>query len=187
MTDIRTQVSRLSHVVVKNEESTEIVSAKFPDFKVIYTFPRITLVSAVNKIKRHFTMFASLTVPAVYALHTAEILSTDMSVATVAAGVILTVWLHSLGIVCNNLIGHIYLHPSNGIVILSYVDYWGRRVDLKISQVNILPVSDNQFSVTDYLFDRVMFSSQKSKLKILVKQGQIFDTQALRCVLGMVI
>lgn len=104
-----------------------------------------------------------------------------------STGVILTVYLHSLGIVCNNLIGHIYFHPNNGIVILSYVDYWGRRVDHKISQVNILPVSDNQFSVTDYLFEKVTFSSQKLKLKIFVRQGQIFDIQAFRCVLGMII
>lgn len=88
LTDIRTtQVSRLSHVAVKNEEPTaEIVSAKFPDFKVIYTLPRIQLASAVNKMKRHFTILASLTVPAVYALHNAEILSTNISIATVATG-----------------------------------------------------------------------------------------------------
>lgn len=95
-------------------------------------------------------------------------------------------WLHSLGIFCNNLIGYIYLKLDEEKVILSYVDYWGKRIDLKASLNEVIPISDNSISITDSLYRKVMFSSQKQNLKINIELGRITDMENFKCVLGLI-
>lgn len=68
--------------------------------------------------------------------------------------------------------------------MLSYVNYWGKRVDIETTIDEIIPISDNAIGITDYLFRKVLFSSQKQTLKINMKFGQIIDTDNFKCILG---
>lgn len=101
-----------------------------------------------------------------------------------STGVITTVWLHSLGILCNNLIGYVYLKLDKQKIILSYVDYWGKRIDMETAIDEIIPISDNPISITDFLYKKVTFFSQKQRLKINMKLGQIIDVGNFKCTLG---
>lgn len=71
-------------------------------------------------------------------------------------------------------------------VILSYIDYWGKRKDTEIAIDQIIPMSDNPISITDSLYRKVMFSSQEQKLKINMKLGRIIDTENFTCILGTI-
>jgi len=102
-----------------------------------------------------------------------------------STGILTTMWLHVLGFLCNNLIGCVYLKLDEKKVILSYIDYWGKRIDLKVSFNEIYPMSDNSISITDPLYKKIMLTSQMEILKINMKFGQIIDDDKFRCILGM--
>lgn len=48
----------------------------------------------------------------------------------------------------------------------------------------IIPISDNPISITDSLYKKVMFFSQKQRLKINMKLGRIIDMDNFKCTLG---
>jgi len=102
------------------------------------------------------------------------------------SGILITIWLHSFGIFCNNLIGYIYVKLDEEKAILSYVNYWGKRVDLETTISEIIPISDNQISITDSLYRKVKFVTNNQKLKINIQFGRITDVKNFRCVLGMI-
>ncbi|XP_012543641.1 transmembrane protein 186 [Monomorium pharaonis] len=185
---IRLNVKRASYVASEDEKErkkVEPVSMKFPDYEVIYRFPFIKLVASINIMKRRFTVLTAAVTPVIFGLHLASILSFDITIVSITTGVLTTVWLHSLGIFCNNLIGYVYLKLDEEKVILSYVDYWGKRIDLQTLINEITPMSDNPISITDPLFRKIILSSQKQNLKINLKLGQITNVENFRSILGM--
>lgn len=101
------------------------------------------------------------------------------------SGILLTIWLHSFGIFCNNLIGYVYVKLDEEKVILSYMNYWGKRIDLETTLNEIIPLSDNQISIMDPFYRKVKFATRNQKLKINIKFGQIVDIKNFSCVLGM--
>lgn len=101
-----------------------------------------------------------------------------------STGVLTTIWMYSLGIFCNNLVGYVYIKLDKRKVILSYVDYWGKRMDLETTINEIIPMSDNAISITDYLYREILFTSQKQKLKINMKLGRIIDMDNFKYTLG---
>lgn len=81
-------IKTISHVANKNEEKqkVEIVSTKFPDYEVIYTFPFIKQVCGLNIVKYRFTIFVGVATPMIIGLHLASILSFDTTIVSIAAG-----------------------------------------------------------------------------------------------------
>ncbi|KAG5335089.1 TM186 protein, partial [Acromyrmex charruanus] len=180
-------IKTLSHVANKNEEKqkVEIVSTKFPDYEVIYMFPFVKQACGLNVVKYRFTIFAGVATPVIIGLHLANFLPFDVTSTSIAVGVLTTMWLHIFGFLCNNLIGCVYLKLDEKKVILSYIDYWGKRIDLKVFFNEIYPMSDNSISITDPLYKKIILTSQTEILKINMKFGRIIDVDKFRCILGM--
>ncbi|XP_070151705.1 transmembrane protein 186-like [Polyergus mexicanus] len=184
----RLQINRLCHAVNKYEEKREmetIISTRFPDYKVIYSFPYIKHASVINIVKHRITIFTTaFIVPVMVGLYLTDIVSSDTTTSVIGSSVIITIWLHSFGIVCNNLIGYVYMKLDKEKVILSYTNYWGKRIDMEIAINEVIPISDNPISITDPLYKKVIFFSQKQRLKINMKVGQIIDMDNFKCILG---
>ncbi|XP_012064279.1 PREDICTED: uncharacterized protein LOC105627610 [Atta cephalotes] len=181
-------IKTLSHIAKnKNEEKqkVEIVSTKFPDYEVIYMFPFVKQACGLNVVKYRFTMFIGVATPVIIGFHLTNFLPFDVTSTSITVGILTTMWLHVLGFLCNNLIGCVYLKLDEKKVILSYIDYWGKRIDLKVSFNEIYPMSDNSISITDPLYKKIMLTSQTEILKINMKFGQIIDVDKFRCILGM--
>lgn len=206
---VKSSVKRLSHVASKDEEKRKVenvstrfpdykekrkvetvsnASTRFPDHKIIYVFPYTKQACGINVVKRRLTLFAGVATPVIIGLHLASILPFDITIVTITTGVLTTLWLHSLGIFTNNLIGYIYVKLDEQKVILSYIDYWGKRIDLRISAKEIFPMSDNPISITDSLYKKVLLTQEQNfkTLKINLKLGQIIDIENFKCVLGVV-
>lgn len=81
-------INRLCHALNKREEkpNAEIVSTKFPDYKIIYAFPYIEHVSAINFVKHRFTFFIGAAVPVILGLHLTDIISFDIASSSIASG-----------------------------------------------------------------------------------------------------
>lgn len=179
-------INKSNHALRKHEEkpSAEIVSTKFPDYKIIYIFPYVKQISALNIVKYRLTLFVGAAVPLIAGLHLADIVSFDIASSGVATGVLLTLWLHILGILCKDFIGYVYVKLDEEKAILSYINYWGKRVDLETALSEIIPLSDNQISIMDPLYRKVKFATKHQKLKINTRVGQIIDTKIFKGVLG---
>lgn len=182
------QVNKLCHAVKKNEEKREIEisSERFPDYKVIYIFPYVKHASVINHVKYRLTIFTGAAVPVIAGFYFINFVSLETAVSAIASGIWITMWLHSLGIFCNNLIGYVYMKLDKQTVILSYIDYWGKRIDMETTIDEIIPISDNPISITDSLYRRVKFFSQDKKLKIHMKFGRIIDMENFTCTLGTI-
>lgn len=180
------RINRLCHAANKNEEKQEakIVSTRFPDYKVIYIFPYIKYISVINKVKFPLTILTATAVPVIAGLYLTNIMSLEMTISSITSGILTTIWIYSLGIFCNNLIGYVYIKLDERKVILSYVDYWGKRIDMETTINEIIPMSDNAIGITDYLYRKILFTSQKQKLKINMKHGQIIDMDNFKYTLG---
>ncbi|XP_011150124.1 transmembrane protein 186 [Harpegnathos saltator] len=187
LSNVRLQCSTLSHATKKRDvekPTMELASKKFPGYKIIYFFPYVAHVSAVNAGKRSFTYITGAVVPVMIGLYLINAVSNNIAGASISTVLILSAWLHSTTILCNNLVGLIYINLDEESVILSYINYWGRRIDLKTNIHDVIPLSDNRLRITDPLYKTILFTSQKKKLKINLKLGQITDVNNFKCVLG---
>lgn len=81
-------INRLSHALHKHEEkpNAEIVSTRFPDYKIIYTFHYIKHISALNTAKRRLTFFVGAAGPIIVGLQLADIISFDIASSSIASG-----------------------------------------------------------------------------------------------------
>lgn len=85
---ITLNIKRSSHAVGKDEEKQqkEIFSMTFPDYKVVYIFPFINQVCAINGVKRRFTVFVGAATPVIVGLYLTSILSFQATVTSIALG-----------------------------------------------------------------------------------------------------
>ncbi|XP_032671943.1 transmembrane protein 186 [Odontomachus brunneus] len=184
----RLQCSTLSHATKTDVEkqTMDLTSKRFPGYKLIYVFPYIAHVAAFNGAKRRFTYVTGAVVPVAILLELMSAIPFEITAASTVSTLLISAFLHINGILCNNLVGIIYINLEEGNVILSYIDYWGRRLDLKTNIDDVIPLSDNRLRITDPLYKKILFISQKKTLKINMKLGKIMDVQNFKSVLGTV-
>lgn len=80
-TNIRLRCSTLSHTITKKDTekdikkpSIDLLSKKFPGYKVIYVFPFIHYAFITNIAKRNLTYFTGLLVPVMIGLRMVDII-----------------------------------------------------------------------------------------------------------------
>lgn len=88
--NVRLQINRPCHAI-KNEEKrqVEITSTRFPDYKVIYSFPYIKYASIINIVKHRITIFTASVVPVMVGLYLTDTVSLDTTTSAIASGKIL--------------------------------------------------------------------------------------------------
>nr|CAD7461865.1 unnamed protein product [Timema tahoe] len=93
------------------------------------------------------------------------------------------VTLYTLGIVCNRIVGAIYVTPDAKTVKFSYLDFWGRRNDIICPVTDVLPLSELEGRVTDPYIDLRQYSTPK-KLRFSIRYGSIVDADNFKKVFG---
>nr|CAD7592418.1 unnamed protein product [Timema genevievae] len=78
------------------------------------------------------------------------------------------VTLYTLGIVCNRIVGAIYVTPDAKTVKFSYLDFWGRRNDIICPVTDVLPLSELEGRITDPYIDLRQYSTPK-KLRFSIR------------------
>jgi len=81
----------LNHVASENgnQPKEEIISSRFADYKIIYTFPYIKYAGKINIIKRQFTFFFGAATPVTICLQLTNILSFDIAIGFLMSGKVL--------------------------------------------------------------------------------------------------
>lgn len=94
---------------------------------------------------------------------------------------ILAVTLHTIGFLCNNVVGVIYIKKDekdkenleNQKIIISYVSYWGQRINLKTSADNIIPFTEDYTNASNDFFKTLHVKSSNQKFKVYLKHGKV--------------
>ncbi|XP_076645065.1 transmembrane protein 186-like [Halictus rubicundus] len=158
---------------------------KYPDYEIVYTFPYIKHVSAINVIKRNQTVFTGACTLTCIGARLLDFISTDICLSAIATSSILTISLHVGTIMCNNIIALVYLRKEDHNVILSYSNYWGKRVDLKTDIMNILPLSETPLNICSKFYRILNIKSCQKQLKLIVPYGQIVQEKNFVNIFGM--
>lgn len=66
-----------------------VISTRFPDYKVIYSFPYIKHASVINIVKHRITIFTATVVPVMVGLYLTDIVSLDTTTSAIASSKIL--------------------------------------------------------------------------------------------------
>lgn len=100
---------------------------------------------------------------------------------------LLVLMLHTIGFTCNNLVGTIYVKDKdleNQNVIISYINYWGKRIDLRTTVDDIIPFTENFMNTSNSLYKILSIKSCKQKLKVYTKYGKVTEEATFSNIFG---
>lgn len=84
-----------------------------------------------------------------------------------------------------NAVGFLYLSEDETTLKISYLDFWGKRIDEEFPVDDVVPFLDAPRPPTDYLYKQILFySHSKTKVKLFLKFGQITDKDKFDKVFG---
>ncbi|KAJ9578713.1 hypothetical protein L9F63_005075 [Diploptera punctata] len=155
------------------------------EYNMFYKLPYIKSASLVNKLKKVYTSVVVAGAPVTLGLWAADIISAGTFNAFCCLGSMLCISLYTLGILFYKLIGFVYLSTDNTIVKVSYLDFWGRRVDSYCPIGDIMPLSDMQENPSDIFIKFVQYSSPQI-LYLTLRFGCIKDMELFVKVFGKI-
>lgn len=179
---INNTIRQYNHASNKKYSNASLLqSKKFPDYTILYLLPMITVPCVFNKMKRNYTFFVGATIPVCVSLHILNFIPAMENLAFMACNCILASTLHTIGFLCNNLVGTIYIKENekdkenleNQKIIISYVNYWGQRIDLKTTVDDIIPFVENYTNASNNFFKTLSIKSSKQTFKVYLKYGKI--------------
>jgi len=99
------------------------------------------------------------------------------------AGGVICCALYSVGMIFYKLVGSIYLSADSSTVKISYLDFWGKRVDVCCPLSDIVPFSDTNERIMDAYVNLRRYSTPQ-KLHFTVRFGSVLDTKRFTVVFG---
>lgn len=179
-------IKRCSHIFDKQEHDMPpdiTKSILYPDYKIIYQLPYIKYAGVLNKVKRNCTVFLGSAIPAIGILTMQDLISAEAGMSNIACSFALAGITHIICNSCNNLIGVIYYKKDDNKVIISYVSYWGGRVDLFTDVNNIILQATSKIP---RLYRMLYVKSHEKNLKIFMKTQNTTDESNFRETFGHV-
>ncbi|CAD6201458.1 GSCOCG00000258001-RA-CDS [Cotesia congregata] len=158
-------------------------SKKFAGYKVLYNLETIKNISILNRLKYRMTIAAAVIVPGCSALDSLGFLSADFSQPLSFLTIAITFFFHGVGLFCNNVIGYIYFKPKSDDLKISYVNYWGKRIDID-ADAKTVKCTENSSLLYRPVFNTVTTESTKAKLRLYVK-GKVMDEKYFDNIFGI--
>ncbi|XP_034939218.1 uncharacterized protein [Chelonus insularis] len=158
-------------------------STKFPGYKVVYVLDHIQRIGSINRLKYRISISTAVFLPVVYGLLSIHSLSYETAVIFAFYTLTTTLFFHAVGIFCNNVVGYIYAKNQTKEVIVSYVDFWGRRIDVNTKYADINITESNNI-IRKSTFNDLKIDSHNKTLKFYIN-GKILDDKLLDKICGI--
>ncbi|XP_060815733.1 uncharacterized protein LOC132907023 [Bombus pascuorum] len=173
-------IRRYNHASNKKyNTSSTIKSNKFPDYKIIYMLPQIKYPYFFNKLKRNYTIATGAFIPVTTSLEMLNYMTPTENLCFTACNCLFVLTLHTIGFMCNNLVGTIYIKDKddseNQNIIISYINYWGKRIDVRTTVDDIIPFTENNRNTSNSIYKILGIQSCKLKLTVNTKHGIIIE------------
>eukprot|EP00088_Acartia_fossae_P055561 TRINITY_DN6447_c0_g1_i6.p1 TRINITY_DN6447_c0_g1~~TRINITY_DN6447_c0_g1_i6.p1 ORF type:complete len:274 (-),score=15.90 TRINITY_DN6447_c0_g1_i6:384-1205(-) len=137
----------------------EIMPTPFPGWTTVFRFPYIVPMYIACRMKIYQTILTALAVPTAAGLTSTGVLSPSAFGFITGYSVIATGTLFIFGEIFRRTIGFIYLSPDKAEIIISHMNWWGKREDIRCLICDIVPPEDINEEVSDYFFRVKFFDS----------------------------
>lgn len=91
--------------------------------------------------------------------------------------------LYSVGIIFYKLVGAIYLSSDSSTIKISYLDFWGKRVDVSCPVSDVIPFSEINERSRDIYVNLRRYSTPQT-LRFTLHFGTVIDTKLFTDVFG---
>ncbi|KDR12186.1 hypothetical protein L798_14005 [Zootermopsis nevadensis] len=166
-----------------NVQNAVDTSETSKDYYILYRFPYVRVGGVVNKLKKHITAVTVAGVPASVLLQLMNVISTETMIVFITVGGVTCCALYSVGIIFHKLVGSIYLSSDSSTVKISYLNFWGKRVDVFCPLSDVVPFSEMSEKSTDpYVILRRYSTPQK--LHFTIRYGTVLNPKRFTDVFG---
>ncbi|XP_076474281.1 uncharacterized protein LOC117161419 isoform X2 [Bombus vancouverensis nearcticus] len=142
----------------------------------------------LNKEIRNKKINLGALIPVTVSLQMLDFMSSMENLSFTAGNCLLVLMLHTIGYTCNNLVGTIYVKDKddseNQNVIISYINYWGKRIDLRTTVDDIIPFTENFMNTSNSLYKILKIKSCKQTLKVYTKYGKVTEEASFSNIFG---
>ncbi|CAL7933874.1 unnamed protein product [Xylocopa violacea] len=168
-------IRQCNHMSNNKEQNAlpNIYSVQFPTYKVVYQFSYVKHAIFLNKLKLNCTFLTGVFIPIIITIQLLGFMSTTDNILLTSFNCLATLSLHTISYFSNNVIGSIYYKEDKESVIISYVNYWGNRVDRETTVGDIILYSENNVEAPTRIYKKVHIVSCKDNLKLYTNYGKI--------------
>lgn len=144
-------------------------------FEPVYHFPNIRLISTLNSIKKLQYYVTGVSIPIAGCLELLQVLPSQITLGVGFVGFTVCGIFTTVSFMTRNTIGFIYLNQDNTLVKISYVDGWGKRINVITKVSDWVPLNNLPHSNLDMIYLRPLLESQNKRLKFFHKWGVYLD------------
>uniref|UniRef100_A0A1B6MF37 Transmembrane protein 186 n=1 Tax=Graphocephala atropunctata TaxID=36148 RepID=A0A1B6MF37_9HEMI len=145
-------------------------------YREIYRFPAIRIGYTMQKLKWYQTLLTGASIPTSSLLYFGGLIDSSWVFTVIFSGLLVTLNIYGCAQLFNQSIGFMYLSKDETNVKISYLDYWGKRVDMEVPLDDVVPLSEVPRPLTDRFFKQIVFySTDQLKLKLYLHHGKVTD------------
>lgn len=149
------------------------------NWEPIYRFPKIRLVSAINKLKNYQIAATVVSVPVTFLFFNDHLLTVTYLGTTVLIS------LSIASFILKNSIGAVYVSKTDkDLVRIAYINFWGSRNDISLKVDDIVPLSHLPDSMTSKIYTKLKFNNGQEELKLLSKDYEVIDFEQFSRIFG---
>ncbi|CAH1787476.1 unnamed protein product [Owenia fusiformis] len=173
------------HITERVGDGGGLPKEKDSDYHVFYRFPHIVLLRTISRLKLYQTGFLLLACPSAYTLAYLNVLPVGSAHASACLASLAGLVLYLMSGYMRKWIGIMALNPTNNMVKVSHLTFWGRRNDVYMPIVNIIPICDLSDKPNDVFIKFKRYDSG-SDLYLSLRYGKITDMDKFTTVLGSI-
>ncbi|KAF6199524.1 hypothetical protein GE061_007550 [Apolygus lucorum] len=175
-------ILKLTPFVVSRQVHKKKVEKVIPvgsSFSTVYRLPQISICSLVNKFKKYQLIAFGAGTPVAFGLNALELCDHAVPVTFTCVGIASTVAIFSIGQIFTNLVGMAYISKDRSRVKVSYLNFWGDRLDKIVDSSDVVGITVE--SMTPW--DTLNIHGDPVNYKISFRFGEILMTPLFKIAL----
>ncbi|RVE75599.1 hypothetical protein OJAV_G00000620 [Oryzias javanicus] len=153
------------------------------NYSMIYNLPQIKLLRAVSRLKLLQTAVTAVILPPVYVLYFQGAASFFLVSYSTGIAVFAGVMLYTFSHFFRRVVGRMYLDPSQTVLKVSHLTFWGKRHDMYIPVSDVMTIGDTGDSANETILKLKRYSSPET-LYFSVYFGKVVDRRGFEKVFG---
>lgn len=159
---------------------------KYPSVIECYRYPHMAYVNWFNKVKFYSIPFVSCSIITVTYFIDLDELSPEhlKDIFIVCSFILAKSW--AMSMLVNNYVGFIYVNPKSRQVVVSYLNFWGNRIDEKFEPGDLYfqPRANVILKRLDKIYIFLCSRKKKRTFRINLSDAEVTDVLLLQTALG---
>ncbi|CAC5423520.1 unnamed protein product [Mytilus coruscus] len=153
-------------------------------FQTIYFFKPIKVAKVLSMLKIYQTGVTFALVPYSLFMFHSQLADFNVIAACVGLSISATVSLYYISMYIQNITGIIGVNEDMTKVMISHLNFWGKREDEIFKRKEIVPFSDSGEDVKSDIYKMITFFSNDQKFYLFVNRGEVVDREKFENIFG---